>query len=194
MEYNDLLRAENCFFFFTPLFFVLFPFHKKAFEMVKNPIPLKQLFTIWSLGERKREKKKNRPKKERNKQKRQQQDPPPVLPSKIVPSLTKEPIVVVVSVYISAGHRGDEYSLGSYIYIYIRAFIYRGRYEKNVKLPTPCDAPSCVCVAGCEFPAQWNGRWFQSGNQGLVTVNGSMMTNKGRCIETKDDKFLIQDT
>ncbi|KOX73493.1 hypothetical protein WN51_14539 [Melipona quadrifasciata] len=47
---------------------------------------------------------------------------------------------------------------------------------------------------GCEFPAQWNGHWFQSGNEGLVTVNGSMMTSKGRCIETKDDKFLIQDT
>lgn len=51
-----------------------------------------------------------------------------------------------------------------------------------------------MCVAGCEFPAQWNGHWFQSGNEGLVTVNGSMMTSKGRCIETKDDKFLIQDT
>lgn len=51
-----------------------------------------------------------------------------------------------------------------------------------------------VCVAGCEFPAQWNGHWFQSGIEGLVTVNGSMMTSKGRCIETKDDKFLIQDT
>ncbi|OAD57434.1 hypothetical protein WN48_01985 [Eufriesea mexicana] len=47
---------------------------------------------------------------------------------------------------------------------------------------------------GCEFPAQWNGHWFQSGYQGLVTVNGSMMTSKGHCIETEGDKFLIQDT
>nr|XP_012139271.1 PREDICTED: uncharacterized protein LOC100884026 isoform X4 [Megachile rotundata] len=55
---------------------------------------------------------------------------------------------------------------------------------------------SCILGAshaGCEFPAQWNGHWFQSGNQGLVTVNGSMMTSKGRCIETKDDKFLTHD-
>ncbi|XP_076684743.1 uncharacterized protein LOC143377407 [Andrena cerasifolii] len=47
--------------------------------------------------------------------------------------------------------------------------------------------------AGCEFPGEWNGRWFQSGNQELVTVNGSMMTSKGRCIETQDDLFLIHD-
>ncbi|XP_068986355.1 uncharacterized protein [Bombus flavifrons] len=56
---------------------------------------------------------------------------------------------------------------------------------------------SCILGAShacCEFPAQWNGHWFQSGIEGLVTVNGSMMTSKGRCIETKDDKFLIQDT
>lgn len=55
---------------------------------------------------------------------------------------------------------------------------------------------SCILGAshaGCEFPPQWNGHWFQSGYEGLVTVNGSMMTSKGRCIETKDDKFLIHD-
>ncbi|XP_076236438.1 uncharacterized protein LOC143180532 [Calliopsis andreniformis] len=55
---------------------------------------------------------------------------------------------------------------------------------------------SCILGAshaGCEFPSEWNGRWFQSGNEDLVTVNGSMMTSKGQCIDTKDDKFLIHD-
>ncbi|XP_076757456.1 uncharacterized protein LOC143427313 [Xylocopa sonorina] len=55
---------------------------------------------------------------------------------------------------------------------------------------------SCILVAshvGCEFPPQWNGHWFQSGTTDLVTVNGSMMTSKGHCIDTKDDKFLIHD-
>ncbi|KZC07858.1 hypothetical protein WN55_09844 [Dufourea novaeangliae] len=45
----------------------------------------------------------------------------------------------------------------------------------------------------CEFPTEWNGRWFQSGNDELVTVNGPNMTSKGVCIDTKDDKFLIHD-
>ncbi|XP_047353947.1 uncharacterized protein LOC124950759 [Vespa velutina] len=48
---------------------------------------------------------------------------------------------------------------------------------------------------GCKFPEEWNGRWFQSGNPGLVTVNGSIISNKGHCIEVKDDdKFLLYDT
>ncbi|XP_053982223.1 uncharacterized protein LOC128892926 [Hylaeus anthracinus] len=56
---------------------------------------------------------------------------------------------------------------------------------------------SCILDAshaGCEFPAQWKGRWFESGNVELVTVNGSIMTSKGVCIDKEDDKFLIHDT
>ncbi|XP_076221322.1 uncharacterized protein LOC116424529 isoform X2 [Nomia melanderi] len=56
---------------------------------------------------------------------------------------------------------------------------------------------SCILDAShaaCEFQKEWNGRWFQSGNPEPVTVNGSVMTSKGICIDTKDDTFLIQDT
>ncbi|XP_043252057.1 uncharacterized protein LOC122397169 [Colletes gigas] len=55
---------------------------------------------------------------------------------------------------------------------------------------------SCILDAShadCEFPAEWKGRWFESGNQELVTVNGSIMTSKGICIDKEDDKFLIHD-
>ncbi|KAK2583583.1 hypothetical protein KPH14_009527 [Odynerus spinipes] len=52
-----------------------------------------------------------------------------------------------------------------------------------------------ITVSRCKFPEEWNGRWFQSGNPGLVTVNGSIISNKGQCIEVKDDdKFLVHDT
>ncbi|XP_011338027.2 uncharacterized protein LOC105279739 [Ooceraea biroi] len=56
---------------------------------------------------------------------------------------------------------------------------------------------SCILGAsrvGCTFPEEWYGRWFQSGNQDLVTVNGSLITSKGLCIEKNGDKFLVHDT
>ncbi|XP_015603491.1 uncharacterized protein LOC107271703 [Cephus cinctus] len=46
----------------------------------------------------------------------------------------------------------------------------------------------------CEFPSHWRGSWFQSGVPGLVTINGSIITNKGQCVAVGDgDKFLVQD-
>ncbi|XP_015171303.1 PREDICTED: uncharacterized protein LOC107063752 isoform X2 [Polistes dominula] len=48
---------------------------------------------------------------------------------------------------------------------------------------------------GCKFPEEWNGRWFQSGDPNLVTVNGSIISSKGYCTDVKDDdKFLLYDT
>ncbi|XP_078041794.1 uncharacterized protein LOC144472508 [Augochlora pura] len=66
-------------------------------------------------------------------------------------------------------------------------------------LVVACLLLSLSCIldashAGCEFPAEWNGRWFESGNLGPVKVNGSLMTSKGTCIDAVDDKFLIHDT
>ncbi|XP_070154200.1 uncharacterized protein [Polyergus mexicanus] len=54
---------------------------------------------------------------------------------------------------------------------------------------------SCIFGAqrGCTFPEEWYGRWFQSGNADLVTVNGSEITSKGFCMERSGDKFLIHD-
>ncbi|EFN62251.1 hypothetical protein EAG_12414 [Camponotus floridanus] len=48
-------------------------------------------------------------------------------------------------------------------------------------------------LCGCTFPEEWYGRWFQSGNTDLVTVNGSEITSKGICIEKNGDKFLVHD-
>ncbi|KAG7212445.1 hypothetical protein KM043_012760 [Ampulex compressa] len=51
-----------------------------------------------------------------------------------------------------------------------------------------------VRTPGCTFPEKWNGRWFQSGNQELVTINGSIITSKGCCIDIDEEKYLIYDT
>nr|XP_012234047.1 PREDICTED: LOW QUALITY PROTEIN: uncharacterized protein LOC105678911 [Linepithema humile] len=55
---------------------------------------------------------------------------------------------------------------------------------------------SCILGAsrGCTFPEEWYGRWFQSGNAELLTVNGSEITSKGLCVEKDGDKFLVHDT
>ncbi|XP_077284440.1 uncharacterized protein LOC143909988 [Arctopsyche grandis] len=46
---------------------------------------------------------------------------------------------------------------------------------------------------GCEFPAQWAGKWFQSGVQQSLIVNSSHIETKGECYESQGDKFLLHD-
>lgn len=47
---------------------------------------------------------------------------------------------------------------------------------------------------GCEFPASWSGRWFQSGSaEGLTTINSTYIGIKGECIESRGDKFIVLD-
>ncbi|KAJ8688367.1 hypothetical protein QAD02_024162, partial [Eretmocerus hayati] len=47
--------------------------------------------------------------------------------------------------------------------------------------------------SGCEFPPQWRGSWFQSGENTLITINGTRISNKGDCIGNKGDMFVIFD-
>ncbi|OXU24342.1 hypothetical protein TSAR_010143, partial [Trichomalopsis sarcophagae] len=45
----------------------------------------------------------------------------------------------------------------------------------------------------CEFPEQWRGSWFQSGENTLIAINGTRISNKGQCTEADGDMFLIYD-
>lgn len=44
---------------------------------------------------------------------------------------------------------------------------------------------------GCTFPKRWEGRWFQSGVQQEITIEGSTLSTRGRCIASEGDKFLL---
>ncbi|XP_034234536.1 uncharacterized protein LOC117641381 [Thrips palmi] len=45
---------------------------------------------------------------------------------------------------------------------------------------------------GCSFPAEWEGQWFQLGQQGVI-INGSAMHGKGHCVESDGDKYIMMD-
>ncbi|XP_053676794.1 uncharacterized protein LOC128726968 [Anopheles nili] len=44
---------------------------------------------------------------------------------------------------------------------------------------------------GCAFPKRWEGQWFQSGVQQPITIEGSTLSTRGRCIASEGDKFLL---
>ncbi|KAG5672928.1 hypothetical protein PVAND_003016 [Polypedilum vanderplanki] len=46
-------------------------------------------------------------------------------------------------------------------------------------------------ATNCVFPSQWNGSWFQSGEQQPITFSGSIMSSRGRCVASDGDKFLL---
>ncbi|XP_068630532.1 uncharacterized protein [Battus philenor] len=46
---------------------------------------------------------------------------------------------------------------------------------------------------GCAFPARWQGRWFQSGVIQPILIDGDRLSNKGKCLSSEGDKFLIVD-
>lgn len=48
-------------------------------------------------------------------------------------------------------------------------------------------------IGECEFPAQWSGRWFQSGVSHYITINTTNIVTKGECVQNVSDKFLIED-
>ncbi|XP_031777075.1 uncharacterized protein LOC100678593 isoform X4 [Nasonia vitripennis] len=52
----------------------------------------------------------------------------------------------------------------------------------------------CSARPRCEFPEQWRGSWFQSGENTLIAINGTRISNKGQCTEADGDMFLIYDT
>nr|XP_029723491.1 uncharacterized protein LOC109416067 isoform X2 [Aedes albopictus] len=57
-----------------------------------------------------------------------------------------------------------------------------------------CDAAKQDALqsgTGCTFPKRWEGRWFQSGVQQEITIEGSTLSTRGRCIASDGDKFLL---
>lgn len=46
---------------------------------------------------------------------------------------------------------------------------------------------------GCAFPSRWHGRWFQSGVIQPIVIEGDHLSNKGKCLSSEGDKFLIVD-
>ncbi|CAH0387724.1 unnamed protein product [Bemisia tabaci] len=48
-------------------------------------------------------------------------------------------------------------------------------------------------LGACPFKSHWSGRWFQSQVPHHIVINGSMFDTKGLCIESKGDKFIIED-
>ncbi|XP_045487519.1 uncharacterized protein LOC110998393 isoform X1 [Pieris rapae] len=46
---------------------------------------------------------------------------------------------------------------------------------------------------GCTFPSRWQGKWFQSGVIQPIVIEGNILSNKGRCLSSEGDKFLIVD-
>lgn len=47
--------------------------------------------------------------------------------------------------------------------------------------------------SNCVFPAQWEGSWFQSGVPQPIAIQGSSMSNRGTCIASDGDKFLMRE-
>ncbi|XP_023315059.1 uncharacterized protein LOC106652588 [Trichogramma pretiosum] len=60
-------------------------------------------------------------------------------------------------------------------------------------LPQSCIFGAPGSGSNCQFPAQWRGSWFQSGENTLITINGTRISNKGQCSENQGDMFLIYD-
>ncbi|XP_045493283.1 uncharacterized protein LOC123692570 isoform X1 [Colias croceus] len=46
---------------------------------------------------------------------------------------------------------------------------------------------------GCTFPTRWQGKWFQSGVIQPILIESNILSNKGRCLSSEGDKFLIVD-
>ncbi|CRK89436.1 CLUMA_CG003182, isoform D [Clunio marinus] len=47
--------------------------------------------------------------------------------------------------------------------------------------------------SNCVFPQQWEGSWFQSGVPQTIDIQGSTMSNRGSCIASDGDKFLMRE-
>lgn len=45
----------------------------------------------------------------------------------------------------------------------------------------------------CRFPPKWEGTWFQSGVRTPITIELNRLSNKGRCLASEGDKFLVVD-
>ena len=48
--------------------------------------------------------------------------------------------------------------------------------------------------AGCEFPSEWDGVWFQSTVRPYIAIAGQEMSGKGRCVERDraGEKYILR--
>ncbi|CAG0880928.1 unnamed protein product [Cyprideis torosa] len=46
-------------------------------------------------------------------------------------------------------------------------------------------------MRGCNFPAEWQGEWYQHQVPQPFTIRGNSISGKGRCVESERDKFLV---
>lgn len=53
--------------------------------------------------------------------------------------------------------------------------------------------PIFSASSNCVFPQQWEGSWFQSGVPQTIDIQGSTMSNRGSCIASDGDKFLMRE-
>lgn len=63
-------------------------------------------------------------------------------------------------------------------------------YQLNKFILLFCLIPAS---SNCVFPSQWEGSWFQSGVPKSIEINGSTMSNRGTCIASDGDKFLMRE-
>lgn len=45
----------------------------------------------------------------------------------------------------------------------------------------------------CRFPSRWEGQWFQSGVRQGITILHNRLSNKGRCVASDGEKYLVVD-
>ena len=48
--------------------------------------------------------------------------------------------------------------------------------------------------AGCEFPSEWDGIWFQSTVRPYIAIASAEMSGKGRCVERDraGEKYILR--
>lgn len=90
------------------------------------------------------------------------------------------------------------YEIASGVYSYVYSVSSPMRLTPKKKIIAFNDVPLSYSVrfffpGGCEFPAQWSGRWFQSGVKDYININTTSITTKGVCLMNINDKFLIED-
>lgn len=68
---------------------------------------------------------------------------------------------------------------------------YRGSGSGQLGVPTSVGGPRSL--SGCLFPERWEGTWFQSGVRQSIIIEGSRLSNKGTCLGSEGDKFVVVD-
>jgi hypothetical protein len=76
------------------------------------------------------------------------------------------------------------------IYFFVISYVDTTQ-EKSSKKLTKSFLPIISGSSGCLFPKRWEGSWFQSGVPQTIDIQGSFLSNRGKCIASDGDKFLL---